>query len=241
MLNLCLILISIFVVSSYGLDMDLENQRIKQITNDFKIEQISQTFNRIINELNKTQLLNLKRFNLSLSSKKCLNPLDSDLEEQLFHFKTLFKNYIPLIELPTIKLIFKQFIEPSFSLNSHNSDLHHGSSECDPAVRNITNAVNEQSVCPWHNVLHTRTHRYPFMLLQAKCNCDTCIGSVTNRNKELRENFRSSCKPVYKLSPALKKTNKCSTGVFEWEPFFEYVSVGCVCNKEYPTISVPNN
>jgi hypothetical protein len=74
--------------------------------------------------------------------------------------------------------------------------------------------------CPFHKVLTRRLDRYPYLRVNAKCNCKNCLGlEATNSSLE------AACLPIITFMPALALDSVRS----EWNFIMEPVATECGC------------
>lgn len=81
-------------------------------------------------------------------------------------------------------------------------------------------------VCPWHYVLSTREDRYPYMRVNAVCNCKNCLAKTVF---DLDAKKFSTCQQQFTLMPSLIKEQASPTDEPKWVFAMEEVATSCTC------------
>lgn len=161
-------------------------------------------------------------------TRSCRDPDNDDLEKKYNDFEADYRREeenrfmtgkLKSVNVEDIEDIEKDLIDDT---KCHEND------------RNITR-LNDMSVCPYQLKLNEKDGRYPKILEEAQCNCQSCIGSSSNFsfNPTLLPSKIYGCKPVFKKVPVLARGNCGNDGVYIWAPATAYLSQGCVCVSKH--------
>lgn len=81
-------------------------------------------------------------------------------------------------------------------------------------------------ICPWHYELSIRDDRYPFMRLNAVCNCKNCLAKTVF---DLDAKKFSLCQQQFTLMPSLIKEKTNQDLEPKWRFAMEEVATSCTC------------
>lgn len=159
-----------------------------------------------------------------LLATRCQNPPDNHLRVLLAN---AYENFINDI----IRGV--EYFPPASpsSLNMSmptNESKRIGETVCYRSVQ--TNWTTEDTrtlrTCPHHFAAVHRTNRYPYLIMQAVCNCRSCLGYENDNNRTPRY----QCMPVLVNKPVLKQGNCLwKSNTYIWIPSYEKVAVSCTC------------
>jgi hypothetical protein len=156
-------------------------------------------------------------------SIECQDPERDYLERTYNNLEADFR------KLEEVMLIMGRNSENIETEASDTEDLF-DNTQCSTENRNMTR-WNHQSACPFQLKWKERKDRFPFIIKEAQCSCQSCIGSSSKiafkANLLSRKKFE--CKPVLKPSPILIRGNCGVDGYFKWESAIEHVNHACVC------------
>ncbi|KAK6184149.1 hypothetical protein SNE40_002137 [Patella caerulea] len=99
----------------------------------------------------------------------------------------------------------------------------HSNKVCPPTLDSFTtdDPLWVRSTCPWYyDPEELGSNYYPAHIPQAKCKCNTCIGSTG----------RTKCERITTQVRVLKKTG-CVGGFYTYENELRVVNVGCTCAR----------
>ena len=158
------------------------------------------------------------------SDAQCIDPSEEEMTINIVRLTLTFKELSGVLDLNSIQNIYKDYIitRKQKIMNSPKCKL----------LKNVTE-FNEMSICPWHTHVISRQNIYPSIISNAVCNCGNCQKINTEK-----EDVEYKCRPVYRLSPALIRKENCNpiTGIYEWTPVLEKISVACVCANTTPKV-----
>lgn len=153
----------------------------------------------------------------------------------------LYKVYAEAVSnnLDDITFMSVDAFKPRYSIRQVKYDANQGrliakygsqkcSLESDPSdeeAENDQQAPRTMPICPWHYELTLRDNIYPYMRINAKCNCVDCLA----KTKFDAKYTMSYCRQVFTLMPVLIKTRTQSAD-FEWKFAMEQVATSCVCS-----------
>jgi hypothetical protein len=91
-------------------------------------------------------------------------------------------------------------------------------------------SLANMAICPYKLITSVKSHRYPRVVVQAKCTCDFCRG--LDGKKMLGEDWRLAyCEPVYEKVDVLFR-DKCGVNnIFHWKKVSEFVPKYCDCRQ----------
>jgi hypothetical protein len=155
---------------------------------------------------------------------KCSDPKPSVMMANYVNMHYLFKDLGGMFDIASVQNVFKKYINLDVPI-THNQ-FAFGSKKCN-GDSNLTQ-INEMTICPWHTRIEIRHNRYPYIVTHATCNCGNCLHLTLPKFDAIYK-----CQPLYRLSPALLRDEKCDPrgGIFEWQPILEAISVTCVCSR----------
>ena len=82
-------------------------------------------------------------------------------------------------------------------------------------------------MCPSYYVMEYDNFRIPETMVQAKCQCTTCL-SLNHNTSDQNSDIRRSCQPIYYYDRVLRVIG-CYRGVYRYGDVWERISVGCQC------------
>ncbi len=156
-------------------------------------------------------------------SRECRDPSDLEKRYQDFLFsRELYPGSEIVYRSPDYVLLhMKDVQQVSDAQHSENFQGHVDESDTCPYQIN-TEAVEPRmrSECPWHYVPDIDPNRYPRIMQFAKCECKKCLG---------RHGHSHGCEVTWYNVRVLRRTGRCVSGIYIYEPVLEPIPVACVC------------
>ena len=124
--------------------------------------------------------------------------------------------------LPQYRQYIKQELDES---TSPNEFIQYGERQCPKSISQLSTKqdVQDQSLCPWYNVMNYDPDRYPSALIEARCKCETCTG--------IDPGSGAGCQPVYYNVPVLRRSDSCqSNGQYKYTKGWQKIVIGCTCS-----------
>ena len=163
---------------------------------------------------------------LSLSTFVLSGPICQHLSKRQMH-EMLQQSYV-LGEHDSFSM------HPEFLQQTTESGNHTGREHLDnidglvqikycPTTVQSSGPLNRRTLCPSHLVNNIDRDRYPEVLMEAQCNCQSCIG---------QQGF--SCQKIYYHTRVIRRdpSGICSTtGGHIYKHSLQKIAVGCVCAK----------
>jgi hypothetical protein len=121
---------------------------------------------------------------------------------------------------------YKQYIEQQLDKStSPNEFIQYGDHQCPKSISQLSMSqhIQDQSLCPWYNVMNYDPDRYPSYLIEARCKCKTCTG--------IDPGSGAGCQSVYYNIPVLRRSTNClSNGQYKYNNGWQKITVGCTCS-----------
>ncbi len=149
----------------------------------------------------------------------CRDP--DDLERQYLEF--LFRRQTEVILQSRDYVLVHMLEVKQISNAQHNENFRGHADDSDTCPYQINTGAVEprlRSECPWHYVPDSDPNRYPRIMQFARCECKKCLG---------RHSHRHGCEVTWYNVRVLRRTGRCVSGIYVYEPVLEPVPVACVC------------
>ncbi|XP_062581694.1 interleukin 17-like protein isoform X2 [Saccostrea cucullata] len=126
----------------------------------------------------------------------------------------------------------------SYSTNNTRPDeeeqLIYGTKVCPSSLRVITSdpksKVHERTTCPYFLVASHLSTRYPKIITEARCKCQSCL-------EENGHSTATRCEPVYRPVRILTRKSDCVDGVYQYSEETYMKQEGCTCAKKTEAVS----
>jgi len=151
----------------------------------------------------------------------CSRPSLYELRSQWMEYQLSEARHPSYFMLPQYQDYIQHELDKS---SSPNQFVQYGDIQCPKSVSELANKANvqDQSLCPWYNVVNYDPDRYPVELVEARCKCSTCIGVDSASG--------AGCQPLYYNVPVLRRSNTCLTnGRYKYDKGWQKILVGCTC------------
>ncbi|KAK2144146.1 hypothetical protein LSH36_781g00000, partial [Paralvinella palmiformis] len=152
----------------------------------------------------------------------CSMPSFFDLKRQWIEYQVSEPLHSSYYMLPQYKQYIKQQLDKS---TSPNEFIQYGDHQCPKSITELSSKqhVQDQSLCPWYNVMNYDPDRYPSNLIEARCKCTTCTGVDPGSG--------AGCQPIYYNLPVLRRSNNClPNGQYIYNKGWQKITVGCTCS-----------
>ena len=151
----------------------------------------------------------------------CSMPSYVELKRQWIEYQASELLHPSYYLLPQYKQYIKQQLDKS---TSPNEFIQYGDRQCPKSISQLSSNDNiqDQSLCPWYNVMNYDPDRYPSYLIEARCKCTTCTG--------IDPSSGAACQPVYYNVPVLRRSYSClPNGQYKYDKGWQKITVGCTC------------
>ena len=151
----------------------------------------------------------------------CSMPPFAELKRQWIEYQVSEPLHPSYYILPQYKQYIEQQLDKS---TSPNEFIQYGDHQCPKSISQLSTEQNiqDQSLCPWYNVMNYDPDRYPSYLIEARCKCKTCTG--------IDPGSGAGCQPVYYNIPVLRRSTSClANGQYKYDKGWQRITVGCTC------------